>query len=329
MADAKDIKKHSLIRNAKGRLVSQANVDEIVTLASEMEFQEAKEAGALGFAAHCMTVCTLPHSKLVGPDGKTELREYVRHNGRTHLAIQAGPAVMPGTGISYGAYPRLGLIYLASRAKTSNSKEIELGASLSDFLKRLGIHVTGGKRGGITAANAQLFRLFTSSMMAWEDAGKGQLPWDSFDPFRLVERREIWWNPMAPDQPSLWKNTLVLTDRAFHELTQNAVPIDLRGLQIKEIHGSAMALDFYTWLPYRGYTAKRRTEIPWGLLKRQLGAGYPDTPRGLRDFRANARKAIAAVLTFHRDLKVDASDEDSLVISPSRKKGYLADKPAD
>ena len=228
MADTKDIKKTSLIRNAKGRLVSMANMDEIVTIAAEMEFQEAKEANALGFAAHCMTVCTLPHSKLVGPDGKTELREYVRHNGRTHLAIQAGPAVMPGTGISYGAYPRLGLIYLASRAKTNNTKEIELGASLSDFLKRLGIHVTGGKRGGITAANAQLFRLFTSSMMAWEDAGKGQLPWDSFDPFRLVERREIWWNPMAPDQPSLWKNTLVLTDRAFHELTQNAVPIDLR-----------------------------------------------------------------------------------------------------
>jgi hypothetical protein len=303
-------------------------MDEIVTIASEMEFQEAKDAGALGFAAHCMTVCTLPHSKLVGPDGR-ELREYVRHNGRTHLAIQAGPEVMPGTGISYGAYPRLGLIYLASRAKTLQSKEIELGASLSEFLKRLGIHVTGGKRGGITAANAQMFRLFTSSMMAWEDAGKGELPWDSFDPFRLVERREIWWNPMAPEQQSLWKNTLVLTDRAYHELTQNAVPIDLRGLQIKEIHGSAMALDFYTWLPYRGFTAKRRTEIPWALLKRQLGAGYPNTPQGLRDFKKNSRKAIAAVLTFHRDLKVDASDEDSLVISPSRPKSYLADKPAD
>jgi len=317
-----------LIKDARGRLLSPGNLDELISVAVDMEFEDAKEAGALGFQAHCMTITTLPHSKLVGPDGR-ELREYVRHNGRAHLAVQAGPEIMPGTGIAYGVSPRLAMMYLSTRAKKTGSREIELGDSLAEFLRRLGIATTGGKRGGYTAANTQLFRLFTSSLMAWEDAEGGGLPWDSFDPIRLVERSQIWWSPMNPEQKTLWKNSLVLTERAFHEMTQNAVPVDLRGLQVKEIHGSALALDFYTWLPYRGFTARRRTEIPWHLLKQQLGSGYPDTPQGLRDFRKKARAAIQAVLSFYRDLNVDLTDEDALVISPSRAKGFLAGKPAD
>lgn len=314
MAETKNTR--GLVQDAAGRSLTPGNIDELVQLAIEMEFQDAKEAGALGFQAHCLTLTTLPHSKLVGADGQ-ELREYHRVNGRQHLTVQAGPQAMPGTGIAYGTMPRLATLYMASQAKKTNSPEIDLGASMAEFLRRLDVSTSGGPRGGYRAAYTQLMRWFTSSVMTWDDTDG--LEWDSF---RLVEKGSIWWNPLNPEAESLWRNSLTLTPRAFQEMTQRAVPVDMRGLQDSTVHRSPLALDFYVWLPYRAFTVSasgRAAQIPWPLVMKQFGAGYAQTPQGLRHFRAEARKAIQVVLNYYRHLRVDASGPDFLVIEPSRK----------
>ena len=232
---------------------------------------------------------------------------------------------MPGTGISYGVPPRLATIYMASQAKKTNSPEIDLGGSMAEFLRRLGMATSGGKRGAYKSTHTQLLRWFTSSVMTWDETDG--LEWDSF---RLVERGSIWWNPMRPEEESLWRNTLRLTPRAFAEMTERAIPIDMRGLKDDTIHRSPLALDFYVWLPYRCFTATssgRRAEIPWGLIMRQFGAGYAQDAQGLRDFKKKARVAIQIVLGYYRHLRVDASGPDFLVIEPSRK--AVAEKPVD
>lgn len=322
MAERKNSK--GLIKDAAGRSMTPENLDELVATAIAMEFKDAKEAGALGFQAHCLTLTTLPHSRLVGADGQ-ELREYHRVNGRQHLAVQAGPQAMPGTGIAYGTIPRLATIYMASQAKKTNSPVIDLGGSMAEFLRRLDIATSGGKRGGYRATYTQLMRWFTSSVMTWDDTNG--MDWDSF---KLVEKGSIWWNPLDPEAESLWRNTLTLSARAYDEMTQRAVPVDLRGLRDGTIHRSPLALDFYVWLPYRSFTATatgRKASIPWPLVMKQFGAGYAQTARGLRDFRAEARKSIQVVLNYYRHLRVDASGPDFLVIEPSWK--ALAENPVD
>lgn len=316
-----------LVTDSIGRTLTQENVDELVSVAIDMEFEDAKQAGQLGFQAHALTLTTLPHSRLVGPDGR-ELREYHKQNGRHHLAVQAGPETMPGTGISYGTIPRLCMIHLASEAKKWGHKEINLGRSMAQYLQALGISTSGGKRGGYTAMNNQVFRLFTSSLMAWEDGDDGGLQWDSF---RLVEKGAIWWNPLHPEQETLWKSTITLTDRAFEEITNRAVPLDLRGLKDNTIHRSPLALDFYVWLPFRCFTltaaGHSKASIPWWLIMRQFGAGYAQNSDGFRNFRREARKAIAVVLEYYRHLRVDVTGDDALVLFPNQK--TVAEKPVE
>jgi hypothetical protein len=305
------------VTDTSGRSMTPDTLSDLVTAAMEMEYQDAKAAGQLGFQAHALTITTLPHSRLVGPDGR-ELREYTRRNGRHNLTVQAGPEAVPGTGIAYGIMPRLATIYLASQAKKTNSREIELGRSMAEFLRRLNVEGTGGKRGGYTRAHTQLMRWFTSSVMAWE-SGVAGMEWESF---RMVEHGAIMWNPLNPEQESLWESTLILSPRAFDEMTQRAVPVDMRGLIDPTIHRSPLAMDLYTWLPYRAFTVTvsgKTARIPWQLLMVQFGAGYAQTAQGIRHFRAEARKAIKIILNYYSNLRVDASGKDALVIEPSLK----------
>ena len=327
MAGTKNSK--GLVKDGAGRSMSQENVDELVTLAMEMEFQDAKTAGALGFQAHALTLTTLPHSRLVGPDGR-ELREYTRTNGKAHLAVQAGPEAMPETGLAYGAIPRLALIHVASQAKKTSSPEIDLGRSMAEFLRNLGMGTAGGKRGTYKAVNSQIFRLFTSSLTTWQEGDGLKNPLMAWDSFKLVDSGSIWWNPLNPEQETLWKSTITLTDKAYREVTHRAVPTDLRGLQDDTIHRSPLALDFYLWLPYRCFTVTasgRRAEIPWWLVMRQFGAGYAQTAHGLRNFKLKARAAIQVVQNYYRHLRVDTSNTDFLVIEPSPRS--LAENPVD
>lgn len=307
-------------KKPKPETCTTKDVDERVSIAMAMEFEDAKAAGALGFQAHALTLTTLPHSKLVGADGQ-ELREYSRTNGRAHLAVQAGPAAMPGTGLAYGAVPRLALIHIASEAKKTNCPEIDLGLSMAGFMRALGMGTTGGKRGSYKALNTQIFRLFTSSLTTWEEGDGVVNPLMAWDSFRLVQSGSIWWSPLNPEQETLWKSTITLTEKAFSEITYRAVPTDLRGLRDATIHKSPLALDLYVWLPYRSFTATasgRVAQIPWWGLMRQFGAGYAQTAQGMRNFRKEARTAIQTVLSYYPRLRVDASGSDYLVISPNR-----------
>ncbi len=48
---------------------------------------------------------------------------------------------------------------------------------------------------------------------------------------------------------------------------------------------------------------------PWIGLKMQFGAGYPDTQRGLYDFKANFKKRLREVLTFYPEAR-NCIDDD-------------------
>ena len=80
-----------------------------------------------------------------GPD----VRLWQRVQGNAHLEIQAGRALHPGkrefvdVGLPFGPKPRLIMVHLNAEALRTGSPEIELDASLTAFVKRIGLDGRG------------------------------------------------------------------------------------------------------------------------------------------------------------------------------------------
>lgn len=147
-------------------------VQEAIETSLAIESESAREAGALGYLARAMVIATLPYKHQKNPDG-TAKAEYTRKNGNFTLRIVAGYE----GGIPYGIYPRLLLSWVASEAVRTQSPHIDLGGSLSAFLREvLGIKtaVGGGPRASGTLVVEQIKRLFGSIITAAYKGKEGE-----------------------------------------------------------------------------------------------------------------------------------------------------------
>jgi hypothetical protein len=253
-------------------------VDALINEALAIEEADAQEAGALGFMARAMVQATLPHKKVNG-------NEFTRVNGTYTLSIMA-PSVV---GLPYGTIPRLLLSWITTEAVKTRSRELELGESLSGFMRELDIVPTGGRWGSITRLKDQTTRLFASTITAINTNGQGS----AIRNRSIAEDADFWWDPKSPDQAGLWKSTVILTEPFYKEIIDRPVPIDMRG--IKALKKSPMALDIYTWLTYRASYLKQPTVVPWAALAMQFGSNY----KYLRDFKVAFISELRKVVTVY------------------------------
>lgn len=133
--------------------MERKNIDKLIEEALAIEAVEAEKANALGYMARALTQATIPHSK-------QKETVFERQNGSFSLAIMAQPKV----GLPYGSIPRLLISYLTTEAVKTRSRDIELGKSLSEFMRALDLAPTGGRWGSITRLRDQMRRLFSSSI---------------------------------------------------------------------------------------------------------------------------------------------------------------------
>ena len=227
-----------------------------------------------------MVLATLPHS-----DPGEGVREWGRRNGAFTLGIQAGY----GKGLPFGSYPRLVLAWLCTEAVVTRRRDIVLGDSLRAFMAGLGLTVSGGKRGTVTALREQMTRLFSARVSAVysPENGKG---W-GFESVEVANRAALWWDDKRPDQAGLWQSTVTLGERLFEEIIAAPVPIDARIL--REIKQSPLALDLYLWLTYRVSYLSEPVGIGWDQLAGQLGAEYADPYEFAREVRKQLRRIAA------------------------------------
>lgn len=136
-------------------------VKEVIETHLAIEAEDAKSAGSLGFMARALVTATMPYK-----DPKADV--FKRVNGDFSLRIVAGYE----GGIPYGIYPRLLMSWVATEAVRTRSPVIELGDSLSMFLRDvLEIQRGGGKRGTSTRVAEQMKRLFGSLITAQYTGG--------------------------------------------------------------------------------------------------------------------------------------------------------------
>lgn len=253
------------------------------------------------FMARQLVQCTLPHRD----PGDVPL--WRRKSGDVSLAIQPGPDMKTGKllGYPYGSLPRLLLFWITTEAVRNRSKRLELGNSLSAFMRELGLipaSESGGKRSDAKRLRNQMQRLFGCRISFDQDLSRGDgTEGKRWLHMEVAPEGEYWWDPKQPAQGALWGSWIELGEKFFQAIISAPVPVDMRAL--RGLKRSPLALDLYSWATYRVYQVNRKgspTFIPWKGLMQQLGTEYSSVD----DFVKYAKQAFRSVRTVYPNLKM-------------------------
>ena len=233
-------------------------------------FSEAKQMEALdaareadpdiGFMARLMALCSLPRTN---PGRQLQ---YKRVNGPYTLGMTAGV----NNRLPYGNLPRLLLAWVCTEAVRTQSRDLVLGRSLSEFMRTLGLHTSGGStRGNRTRLRNQMDRLFSATISLLYEGDGVNARVSSL----VADRTVFWWDPKRPDEPVLWDSRIRLGEEFFNEIVRHPVPLDMNIL--KAIKRSPLGLDLYMWLTYRTFALRKPLRLSWRTIYRQFGV-HPD-----------------------------------------------------
>ena len=262
----------------------------------------ASEADSeIGFMARLMALCSLPRTN---PGNQ---KEYKRVNGPYQLYMIAGG----GNKLPFGNLPRLLLAWVSTEAVRTQSRELVLGRSLSEFMRSLGVYNSGGQH--LTRLRNQMKRLFACSVqLTYKDANV-----ERFVNSPIAESGEYWWNPQRPDEPSLWDSKIRLGEAFFQEIIRHPIPLDMNTLTA--LKRSTLGLDLYLWLVYRTFTLQNSLCLPWPHLYRQFGAdpAKANNKRTVDNFRTDCLRELKKIKTAWPGLKY-TTGFGLLILSPSK-----------
>lgn len=288
----------------------------LINNAIDIRSRDVFERDELGFATRMFVQCCLPHRD------PGDVPAWIRVNGNLCLTITPVRYAKHGTivnsGYPYGNVPRLLFFYICSQAVQTKSKEISLDKSLSAFIQKLGLDVTGGENGTINRVKDQLKRLVTANIdFTYNETIEGNELF-IFKKAIIASQMRLWGeknpdnNITAFDRPQFPKDScLVLTDEFYNEIMSYAIPVDM-GI-ISAIKQSPLALDLYSWLTYRIASIYKPTRISWKSLAQQIGADYSD----LKDFGKYVKINLYKIFSLWPEIKVDIV-KGGIILKPSK-----------
>ena len=264
----------------------------------------ASEADAdLGFMARLLTLCSIPRTN---PGNRTQ---YVRRNGPYKLVMNAiGDNKLP-----FGNLPRLLMAWVSTEAVRTQSRELVLGKSLSEFMRKLDLHTSGGSsRGDRTRLRNQMRRLFhcTVSLIYEDEHRKASA--SSF----VADRTDFWWNERKPDERVLWDSKIRLGEDFYNEIISHPVPLDMNTL--KALKRCALGLDLYLWLTYRTFTLPRPLRLSWRQVYRQFGVDPEKASdnQTVQNFRYKVLRELKKIKLAWPELNYSAA-RGLLILHPS------------
>jgi len=262
-------------------------------------------ANDAAYMARELVQCTLPHRN------PGEVPTWSRKNGNLVLTIQAGYKLDKKTGNRvfighpYGTIPRLLLFWMVSEAVRTKSPRLELGSSLNEFMRELGLtpsSVGAGKRSDATRLKNQMERLFNAFISFDGEITKAGRTGTARLNMVVARKTMFWWSEKEPEQGSLFQSYIELGEDFYEAITAAPVPVDIRAL--RALKQSPLALDLYAWLTYTAFRAHKSGEaifVPWEQLHNQMGGEYSD----IEDFRKKgAKPALAKIMMVYPKLKL-------------------------
>ena len=196
--------------------------------------------------------------------------------------MQAGPE----TKLPFGTNPRLILAWVCTEAVRTGSRDIVLGRSLSEFMRKLGISSTDGR--GQARLRNQMERLFSCNVsMIYKDDNHRASAFAV-----LADLTDFWWNPKQPNQRGLWESKVRLSESFFNEIVSHPVPIDMNTL--KALKRSPLGLDLYLWLVYRTFPLRAPLRLTWRQVYSQFGAhpSKASDKRTVQNFRSQGAARV-------------------------------------
>jgi len=271
-----------------------------IDLAARMLAEETESIG-ISYSGFCLTA--LPHKRL--PDDQVWERE--GRNVRLH--IEPGRLFHQGSdklvGVPYGSRARLILLYLQTEAIRNNSREVELGRSMRQWLERMDVPV-GGK--SYKDVQEQASRISACRLhFTWTSDDGRRKAWDED---KFVKSGFA----LAADdglQGTLWEERVVLGETFFAELKKHPVPVSETAIRL--ISNQSLTIDVYVWLAYRLHTLLKPTPITWAALMGQFGAGYGQ----LKHFKPRFLDALRQAEAVYPEARMEVT-EKGIMLHPSR-----------
>lgn len=279
-------------------MVETAHQRRLVDIAHDVM---ADEKGAIGISYSGMCLTGLPYRKL------EVTQTWLKRGHRVTLLIEPGHLIVRGQpvlyGVPWGSRGRILLMHLMTQAIRTKSREVVLGKSARDALKRMGLG-WGGEAS--KALWDQASRLAACTLrFSWEHGGG-----DSNARGAIIDR-SFTLHDEDERQTSMFQDTVMLNAEFFNALQAHPVPLSEEA--IRQLSYSPMALDVYTWLAYRLHTIDTRTDISWTSLCGQFGTGY----KAIRQFRNDYLKALSAAVAAYPDARVELTNNGlRLLASP-------------
>ena len=238
---------------------------------------------------------------------KDEMAPIIRQDGRYTLAItpkpvlrrENGDMVMTSLGVPFGSYPRVILIYIMSEAVRTGSRDVYLGGSFAEWLRRLGYGTaTHGSRGTASLLRGQLERLLACEwMIRWDDSASDDAA------FAVKEVKLSTEYAGLKSKDGSFIKEIRLAEGFFTHLSEHAVP--LNEAAIRELRNNPTALDLYTYFAYRlqRISGDRPSILSWQQLATHLG-NAAESPR---KFRQTIRQSWDLVSGVYPNARVDLS----------------------
>ena len=247
----------------------------------------ATEAPSPSFLHSALCAMSLPvrrpkdeHAPIIRQDGSYTLVI----NPKPVVTLTSGNNTLRVLGVPFGSLPRLILIHIMTEAVRTQSRHITLGATFTDWMRRLGYtSVSYGPRGTATLIKEQLDRLLACEwMIRWDNPdAQGQRE------FAIKEIKLTNEYAGVDRQNGSFMRDIMMTEGFFGHLREHAVPLNENA--IRQLRESATALDLYTWLAYRlpRVSAKKAAFLSWD----QLAAHFGNDGKNIRKFRQTVRDA--------------------------------------
>jgi hypothetical protein len=292
---------HDLLDTKGKARTLQTGIDRTVVEAASLYMSD--EDGSLGFAFSGWAQCALPHRRLA-PDARWEIAgERVRLVVEPGLHPSSHDGPMEHIGVPYGSVARLILLFLQTEALRTNSREVELGGSLRQWLSKIGASIGGSNARAVRDQAERISRC----RLTFHIHGSGKVGLVN----QSIVDRALFIEDGNTRQGKLSLETAKLSEGFFEQLKKHPVPLEEAA--IRAISNNPAALDAYLWLAYRLHVLTSDKLITWKALKSQFGGGYKE----LFHFKPRFTQALALATAVYPAAKIDVI-EQGVVLKPSR-----------
>lgn len=264
----------------------------------------ADEESGLGFIYSGWAQCALPHRRLADDQPWQIASERVRLVVQPGLRPVGEDGVLESVGVPFGAHARLILLFLQTEALRTGSREVELGASLRQWMARVGIQPGGSAFRSVREQAERISRC----RLTFHIQGGGRT---SALVNQSVVDRALFIDEGDGAQGRLSLEVAKLSEGYFEQLRKHPVPLEEAA--IKALANNSAAMDAYIWLAYRLHVLTGEKMVTWKALKAQFGTSYKE----LYHFKSKWPKALQLALAVYRDAKVEIGDE-GVTLHPSR-----------